>query len=133
MFGPFRYLWLVVGMILFIMPSFAMSARIKDVVSIQGVRSNQLFGYGLVIGLNGSGDKSGTEFTLQGLANMLEHTGIRVNASDIKVKNVAAVIVSATLPAFARIGKKIDVTISSIGDAKSLVGGTLLLTTFEGH
>ncbi|WP_459916279.1 flagellar basal body P-ring protein FlgI [Desulfocicer niacini] len=114
------------------MPSFAMSARIKDVVSIQGVRSNQLFGYGLVIGLNGSGDKSGTEFTLQGLANMLEHTGIRVNASDIKVKNVAAVIVSATLPAFARIGKKIDVTISSIGDAKSLVGGTLLLTPLKG-
>ena len=132
MSGPFRYLWLVMGMVLFIMPSFAMSARIKDVVSIQGVRPNQLFGYGLVIGLNGSGDKSSTEFTLQGLANMLEHTGIRVNASDMKVKNVAAVIVSATLPAFARIGKKIDITISSIGDAKSLVGGTLLLTPLKG-
>ena len=122
----------MVGMVLFCMPSPAMSARIKDVVSIQGVRPNQLFGYGLVIGLNGSGDKSGTEFTLQGLANMLEHTGIHVSASDMKVKNVAAVIVSATLPPFARIGKKIDVTISSIGDAKSLVGGTLLLTPLKG-
>ncbi len=132
MSGPFRYLCFVLGVVLFLMPSSAMSARIKDVVSIQGVRPNQLFGYGLVIGLNGSGDKSGTEFTLQGLANMLEHTGIRVNASDMKVKNVAAVIVSATLPAFARIGKKIDITISSIGDAKSLVGGTLLLTPLKG-
>ncbi len=122
----------MVGMALFFMPSPAMPARIKDVVSIQGVRPNQLFGYGLVIGLNGSGDKSGTEFTLQGLSNMLEHTGIHVSASDMKVKNVAAVIVSATLPAFARIGKKIDITISSIGDAKSLVGGTLLLTPLKG-
>ena len=114
------------------LPGVAASARIKDIVSIQGVRPNQLFGYGLVIGLNGSGDKSGTEFTLQGLSNMLEHTGIRVSASDMKVKNVAAVIVSATLPPFARIGKKIDVTISSIGDAKSLVGGTLLMTPLKG-
>ncbi len=120
------------GIVFFLMPPSAMSARIKDIVSIQGVRPNQLFGYGLVIGLNGSGDKSGTEFTLQGLANMLEHTGIRVNSSDMKVKNVAAVIVSANLPAFARIGKKIDITISSIGDAKSLVGGTLILTPLKG-
>ncbi|MFK5954409.1 MAG: flagellar basal body P-ring protein FlgI [Desulfobacterium sp.] len=132
MSGPFKYLCLIVGALFFLIPPTAMSARIKDVVSIQGVRPNQLFGYGLVIGLNGSGDKSGTEFTLQGLANMLEHTGIRVNASDMKVKNVAAVIVTATLPAFARIGKKIDVTISSIGDAKSLVGGTLILTPLKG-
>ena len=132
MSGLFRKLCLVVGMVLFLMPAPAMPARIKDVVSIQGVRPNQLFGYGLVIGLNGSGDKSGTEFTLQGLSNMLEHAGIRVNASDMKVKNVAAVIVSATLPPFARIGKKIDITISSIGDAKSLVGGTLLLTPLKG-
>ncbi len=132
MSGPFKYLCLMMGALCFLMPSTAMSARIKDIVSIQGVRPNQLFGYGLVIGLNGSGDKSGTEFTLQGLANMLEHTGIRVKASDMKVKNVAAVIVSATLPPFARIGKKIDITISSIGDAKSLVGGTLILTPLKG-
>ena len=132
MSGRFKYLWFMVGIALFFLPSQAMPARIKDVVAIQGVRPNQLFGYGLVIGLNGSGDKSGTEFTLQGLSNMLEHAGIHVSASDMKVKNVAAVIVSATLPPFARIGKKIDITISSIGDAKSLVGGTLLLTPLKG-
>jgi flagellar P-ring protein precursor FlgI len=121
--------------VVFCTPLVSDSARIKDIVSIQGVRPNQLFGYGLVIGLNGSGDKSGTEFTLQGLANMLERNGIRVNAADIadiKVKNVAAVLVSATLPPFARIGKKIDVTVSSIGDAKSLSGGTLVLTPLKG-
>jgi flagellar P-ring protein precursor FlgI len=118
--------------VVFCTPLVSDSARIKDIVSIQGVRPNQLFGYGLVIGLNGSGDKSGTEFTLQGLANMLERNGIRVNAADIKVKNVAAVLVSATLPPFARIGKKIDVTVSSIGDAKSLAGGTLVLTPLKG-
>jgi flagellar P-ring protein FlgI len=122
----------VVAVWVLLMPGISESARLKDIVSIQGVRPNQLFGYGLVIGLNGSGDKSGTEFTLQGLANMLEHTGIRVSASDMKVKNVAAVIVSATLPPFARIGKRIDVTISSIGDAKSLAGGTLVLTPLKG-
>jgi len=122
----------VAAVCVFCVPAVSESARIKDIVSIQGVRPNQLFGYGLVIGLNGSGDKSGTEFTLQGLANMLERNGIRVNAADIKVKNVAAVLVSATLPPFARIGKKIDVTVSSIGDAKSLAGGTLVLTPLKG-
>jgi len=122
----------VVAVCMFCGPMVSESARIKDIVSIQGVRPNQLFGYGLVIGLNGSGDKSGTEFTLQGLANMLERNGIRVNAADIKVKNVAAVLVSATLPPFARIGKKIDVTVSSIGDAKSLAGGTLVMTPLKG-
>lgn len=122
----------VAAVCMFCAPMVSESARIKDIVSIQGVRPNQLFGYGLVIGLNGSGDKSGTEFTLQGLANMLERNGIRVNAADIKVKNVAAVLVSATLPPFARIGKKIDVTVSSIGDAKSLAGGTLVMTPLKG-
>jgi flagellar P-ring protein precursor FlgI len=122
----------VVAVCVFCLPMASESARIKDIVSIQGVRPNQLFGYGLVIGLNGSGDKSGTEFTLQGLANMLERNGIRVNPADVKVKNVAAVLVSASLPPFARIGKKIDVTVSSIGDAKSLAGGTLVLTPLKG-
>jgi flagellar P-ring protein precursor FlgI len=109
-----------------------MSARIKDIASIQGVRSNQLFGYGLVIGLNGTGDKSGTTFTIQALVNMLEEMGIHVNVDDVKVNNVAAVIINATLPPFARIGQKIDVTVSSIGDAKSLQGGTLLMTPLKG-
>jgi len=133
MSGRFNIFWLMICLAsICAVPSDALSVRIKDIVSIQGVRPNQLFGYGLVIGLNGSGDKSGTEFTLQGLANMLEYTGIRVNPGDMKVKNVAAVIVSATLPPFARIGKKIDITVSSIGDAKSLEGGTLLLTPLKG-
>ncbi len=136
MSGRFNQRWLrflgIVGVCILCMPMVSESARIKDIVSIQGVRPNQLFGYGLVIGLNGTGDKSGTEFTLQGLANMLERNGIRVNAADMKVKNVAAVLVSATLPPFARIGKKIDVTVSSIGDAKSLSGGTLILTPLKG-
>lgn len=114
-----------------LVPTGAFAARIKDITTIKGIRSNQLFGYGLVIGLNGSGDKSGG-FTVQGLVNMLERIGIHVDPNDVKVRNVAAVMVNATLPAFARIGKKIDVTLSSIGDAKSLEGGTLLLTPLTG-
>jgi len=109
-----------------------MSARIKDIASIKGIRGNQLFGYGLIIGLNGSGDKGGTSFTIQGLVNMLERFGVHVSVRDVKVSNVAAVVLSATLPPFARIGKKIDVTVSSIGDAKSLHGGTLLLSPLKG-
>jgi flagellar P-ring protein FlgI len=108
------------------------AARIKDIATIKGIRPNQLFGYGLIVGLNGSGDKGGTGFTIQGLANMLEGMGVHVSARDIKVNNVAAVMVSGALPPFARIGKRIDVTVSSIGDAKSLQGGTLLLTPLKG-
>jgi flagellar P-ring protein precursor FlgI len=115
-----------------ILPSAAMAARVKDLVSIKGIRPNQLFGYGLIVGLNGTGDKGGTVFTIQALANMLETMGIHVTPKDVKVNNVAAVMVSATLQPFARIGKKMDVTVSSIGDAKSLQGGTLLLTPLKG-
>lgn len=125
-------LLLIVFIVHLVFSSTVFSARIKDIATIGGIRPNQLFGYGLVIGLNGTGDKSGTNFTLQGLVNMLEHMGIRVSARDIKVSNVAAVMVSATLPPFARVGKKIDVTLSSIGDAKSLLGGTLLLSSLKG-
>jgi flagellar P-ring protein precursor FlgI len=132
MSGRFKFIILIIFILGFNFPSPGMAARIKDISSIQGVRPNQLFGYGLVIGLNGSGDKGGTSFTIQGLANMLEHMGIDISAEDVKVKNVAAVIVSATYPPFSRIGKKIDVTLSSIGDAKSLQGGTLLLTPLKG-
>ena len=107
------------------------AARIKDITAIKGIRPNQLFGYGLIVGLSGSGDKGGS-FTNQGLANMLEKMGIHVTAADVKVSNVAAVMVNAVLPPFARIGKKIDVIISSIGNAKSLQGGTLLLTPLKG-
>jgi flagellar P-ring protein precursor FlgI len=108
------------------------AARIKDIANIGGVRSNQLIGYGLVVGLDGSGDRGrgsgGKDFTIQSLANMLEHMGITVNPQDIKVKNVAAVMVTAQFPPFARPGNQLDITVSSLGDAKSLQGGTLLLT-----
>lgn len=132
MSGRFKSSLLIISLLIFIFPSAGITARLKDISSIKGIRPNQLFGYGLIIGLNGSGDKGGTSFTIQGLANMLEHMGIHISAQDVKVKNVAAVIVSATFPPFARIGKKIDVILSSIGDAKSLQGGTLLLTPLKG-
>ncbi len=107
-------------------------ARIKDIAAIKGIRTNQLTGYGLVVGLDGTGDKSGTDFTTQALANMMERMGIHVDRNQLKVKNVAAVIATADLPPFARIGNRIDVVVSSLGDAKSLSGGTLLLTPLKG-
>ncbi|MEJ2656882.1 MAG: flagellar basal body P-ring protein FlgI [Desulfobacterales bacterium] len=132
MCGRFKKLLIITLVFIFIGPLSGYSARLKDISTIKGIRQNQLLGYGLVVGLNGSGDKSGTSFTIQALANMLEHIGVHVNPDDVKVKNVAAVMVSAKLPPFARIGKKIDVILSSIGDAKSLQGGTLLLTPLKG-
>ncbi len=110
----------------------AQAARLKDIADIEGVRGNQLYGFGVVVGLNGTGDGNSSEFTLKGLANMLERIGIRVDPAAIKVKNAAAVIVTATLPPFVRPGTKIDVTLSSLGDAKSLQGGTLLFTPLRG-
>jgi flagellar P-ring protein precursor FlgI len=115
--------------------SIAVSAygiRIKDISKIKGIRSNQLIGYGLVVGLNGTGDKDTTYFTVQSLVNMIEQMGVQVDRDSVTVKNVAAVIVTAKMPPFARIGNKIDIVISSIGDAKSLSGGTLLLTPLRG-
>jgi flagellar P-ring protein precursor FlgI len=110
----------------------AHAARIKDMASVKGVRGNQLIGYGLVVGLNGSGDKSATTFTVQGLTNMLTRMGVKVTSGQVKVKNVAAVMVTSDLPAFARAGNRVDVTLSSIGDATSLYGGTLVLTPLKG-
>jgi flagellar P-ring protein precursor FlgI len=104
------------------------AARVKDITSIAGVRENQLIGYGLVVGLNGTGDGNSTEFTAQTVASMLRAMGVTVNAADLTVRNVAAVMVTATLPPFARTGSRIDVLVSSLGDAKSLQGGTLLVT-----
>lgn len=114
------------------LPVTAHAARIKDIASIQGIRSNELVGYGLIIGLDGTGDKAGTGFTIQSLANMIERLGLHVDQSSISVKNVAAVMVTASIPPFARIGNRIDVIVSSIGDCKSLQGGTLLLTPLRG-
>lgn len=110
----------------------AQGSRLKDIADVEGVRGNELFGYGLVVGLNGTGDGNSSQFTVKGLSNMLETMGIRVDPRDIKVKNTAAVMVTATLPAFIRPGSKLDVTLSSIGDAKSIQGGTLLFTQLKG-
>jgi flagellar P-ring protein precursor FlgI len=112
----------------------AQAERIKDLAAIAGVRSNQLLGYGLVVGLNGTGDKSSAApFTEQSLKSMLNQLGIVVPpGTQIKPKNVAAVTIHADLPAFAKPGQKIDITVSSIGDAKSLRGGSLLMSPLKG-
>ena len=112
----------------------AQAERIKDLADIAGVRSNQLLGYGLVVGLDGSGDQtSQTPFTVQSLKSMLAQLGIVIPPGvNPQVKNVAAVMVSAVLPAFAKPGQKIDITASSVGNAKSLRGGTLLMTPLKG-
>lgn len=109
----------------------AWAARIKDLTNIKGVRNNQLVGYGLVVGLDGTGDGKKAAFTVQSMVAMLEKMGITVSVNDIKVNNVAAVMVTAVLPPFARAGSTLDVLVSSIGDAKNLQGGTLLLTPLK--
>jgi flagellar P-ring protein precursor FlgI len=113
-------------------PALAYEARVKDIARVEGARGNQLLGYGLVVGLDGSGDTRQTIFTTQALANMLERMGATVDPTQIKVKNVAAVIVTADLPPFLKPGDRLDVTVSSLGDAKSLQGGTLLQTPLRG-
>lgn len=112
----------------------AHAARIKDLASIQGVRSNQLVGYGLVVGLDGTGDQTTqTPFTTQSLMSMLSNLGINVPpGTRLQLKNVAAVMVTASLPAFSQPGQQLDVTVGSMGNAKSLRGGTLLLTPLKG-
>lgn len=114
--------------------SSARAERIKDLVSIQGVRPNQLIGYGIVVGLDGTGDQTTqTPFTVQSIAAMLSQMGVNLPpGTNLQLKNAAAVMVTATLPAFARPGQSIDVTVSSLGNAKSLRGGTLLLTPLKG-
>ncbi|MDI6729416.1 MAG: flagellar basal body P-ring protein FlgI, partial [Thermodesulfovibrionales bacterium] len=113
--------------------SSAHAERIKDIATFSGIRENELIGYGLVVGLNGTGDKDGT-YIFQPFANMLTRMGISVNAADIKgkTKNIAAVIVTAKLPTMVKPGSKVDVQVSSIGDAKSLQGGTLLMAPLRG-
>lgn len=127
-----KNLLLIFSLIIFLStPSYA--ERIKDIANWYGIRENQLIGYGLVVGLNGTGDKDGT-YLYQPIANMLSRMGVTVNVKDLKgkVKNVAAVMVTAKLPTNVKPGTKIDVQVSSIGDAKSLQGGTLLLTPLTG-
>ena len=104
---------------------------IRDVTQIQGVRENQLVGYGLVVGLSRTGDTQQTFFTVQTLANSLQRMGVQIAPGTVVVKNVAAVFVTASLPAFSRPGMKVDVTVSSVGDAKSIEGGVLLMTALR--
>ena len=108
------------------------ATRLKDLATIEGVRENQLIGYGLVVGLAGTGDKRTTIFTTQSLANMLERMGVAVSANNVRVQNMAAVMVTASLPAFAQPGTKIDVTTAAVGDASNLQGGILLMTSLRG-
>jgi flagellar P-ring protein FlgI len=110
----------------------AHAVRIKDIATFEGVRPNQIIGYGLVVGLQGTGDKTGTTFTVQSLVNMLKRMGVAVSPNDVRVKNVAAVMVTADLPPFVKPGSSIDVLVSSMGDASSLQGGTLLATPLKG-
>ena len=106
--------------------------RIKDIATVQGVRNQQLIGYGLAVGLNGTGDTQRSTFTLQSVSSMLKRLGITVPQSDLRLRNVAAVMVTATVPGFTREGGTVDVIVSSMGDATSLQGGTLLMTPLSG-
>jgi flagellar P-ring protein precursor FlgI len=126
--------WLLVGLGMGLFAHAAHAERIKDIASIAGVRSNQLIGYGLVVGLDGTGDQtSQAPFTMQSMASLLAQFGITLPpGSSPQLKNVAAVSVHAELPAFAKPGQTIDITVSSIGNAKSLRGGSLLLTPLKG-
>jgi len=122
----------LVSLALFGVPDKKVEAKLKDVARLQGVRGNQLLGYGVVVGLDGTGDKDQTKFTVQTLTNLMARQGIAVSPTAVKVKNVAAVMVTAELPPFAKPGQRLDVTVSSTGDAKSLAGGTLLMTPLQG-
>lgn len=133
MFGRFKPIAvLAVFSALFIAASDARGARLKDLAFIEGVRSNQLVGYGLVVGLGGTGDKTSAAYTVQSIANMLNRMGVKLDPKDVRVKNAAAVLVTAELPPFAKPGARIDVVVSSIGDAASLQGGTLVSTPLKG-
>src|SRR3984957_10558450 len=117
---------------LILMPLLASAARLKDIVDIEGVRQNQLLGYGLVVGLAGTGDKQTTVFANQSLTNILARMGLAVLPTAILVKNTASVMVTATLPPFAQPGTRLDVTVAAIGDAANLQGGILLFTSLRG-
>ena len=129
-----RWATIVAGFALALFGVSASAERIKDLASVQGVRNNQLVGYGLVVGLDGSGDQTTqTPFTQQSIINMLAQLGTTLPTTQtLQLKNVAAVMVTANLPPFARIGQQIDVTVSSMGNAKSLRGGTLVMTPLKG-
>lgn len=122
----------IVSLVLGFQASAGAAVRIKDLGRIDGVRDNMVVGYGIVTGLAGTGDSSRSQATLQSIANALRDFGISMNASQLNSRNVAGVIVTATLPAHARSGDKMDINVSSVGDARSLLGGTLLMTPLYG-
>jgi flagellar P-ring protein precursor FlgI len=113
-------------------PAAAAPVRIKELADVQGVRENALYGYGLVVGLAGTGDSERVFFTSQSISGMLGRLGIRIDPRDVRVRNVAAVMVTARLPTFARPGTRMDVSVSSLGNARSLAGGVLLITPLTG-
>lgn len=122
-------IWILISAILFVLVESAIGqVRVKDLVRLQGIDYEQLIGYGLVVGLNGTGDSKRTEFTTQSVVNMLQRFGINVPRERMKLRNVAAVMVTAEMATFTRKGDRLSVTVSSLGDAKSLEGGVLLLT-----
>src|ERR1035437_4169245 len=125
-------LTIIVCALVFFMTSTAHAVRIKDLASFEGIRDNQLMGYGLVAGLNGSGDSDQVVIQYQSVVNMLERMGITTSLNNIKLKNLAVVMVTATLPPFAKQGNHLDVLVSSLGDAKSIAGGTLLMAPLKG-
>ncbi len=129
----FGFMLLLLAYLMLVMQPARADARIKDIVNFEGVRENMLMGYGLVVGLNGTGDKlKNSAFTEQSLIAFLERQGVNTRGTELKTKNVAAVTVTAKLPPFARSGSRIDVTVSAMGDAKDLSGGTLLATPLYG-
>jgi flagellar P-ring protein precursor FlgI len=122
----------LLALILLLAEAASATTRLKELASLEGVRDNQLMGYGLVVGLNGTGDKRQTVFSAQALTNILQRMGVSVPPTAILVRNMAAVMVTATLPPFAQPGTKIDVTAAAIGDSSNLQGGLLLLTSMKG-
>lgn len=133
MSGRFKNtVFLAMAALMLLFSSESYGARIKDIAFIEGVRPNQLVGFGIVVGLNGTGDKTSAVYTTQSIANMLNRMGMKFDPKDIRVKNAAAVLVTAELPAFSRPGSKIDILVSSLGDATSLQGGTLISTPLKG-
>lgn len=130
--GFWRRAWLALALAL-VPASAGAASRVKDIADFEGVRSNMLIGYGLVVGLNGTGDSlRNSVFTQESLVAMLERLGVATRGANLNTKNVAAVMVTANLPPFARQGSRIDVSVSALGDAKSLLGGTLLVTPLLG-
>jgi flagellar P-ring protein precursor FlgI len=133
--SEFRFQTLLLALVIlswFFIGNATGATRIKDITRIDGLQSKQLIGYGLVVGLNGSGDGKRAAFTVQSLVNMLERLGVNVDPEEIKAENVAAVITTAELEPFTKPGSKVDVTVSSLGDASSLEGGNLLMTPLKG-